>query len=112
MRFRNFQVSTDNHYEHNTEYALSVFCSPECTTGDEVAREVALHCPEYSREVFRESKVEPIRAVGYAVVPNEPPHAHALIKLPPSRPSKEDWQKLNKVFGKAKENPYYEEGSQ
>lgn len=111
MRFKNFEISTDNHYEHYTEYALSVFCLPECTTGEEVAHEVARHCPEYSREVFRESKVGPIRTIGYDVVPDEPPYGHALIKLPPSKPSKEDYRKLNEIFAKAKTNPYYEEES-
>ncbi len=111
MRFKNFEVSTDNHYEHYTEYALSVFCSSECATGEEVACEVARHCPEYSREVFRESKAGLIRTIGYDVVQDEPPHAHALIKLPPSKPSREDYQKLNAIFDKAKANPHYEEGS-
>lgn len=111
MRFRNFEVSTDNHYEHYTEYALSVFCLSGCTTGEEVAYEVVCHCPEYSREVFRESKVGLIRTAGYDVVSDEPPHGHALIKLPSSKPSREDYQKLNAIFDKAKQNPHYEEGS-
>ena len=111
MTFTNFEVSTDNHYEHCNEYALSVFCLSGCTTGEKVAYEVVCNCPEYSREVFRESKVGPIRAIGYDVVPDEPPHGHALVKLPPSKPSREDYKKLNAIFEKPKKNPHYEEGS-
>jgi len=106
MSFKNFTVSTDNHYEHYGEYALSVFCLPGCDKGEEVARQ----CLESNRDVFRESKVGLVRTAGYDVVPNEPPRGHALITLLPSPPSREDWQKLNAIFEKAKDNPYYEEG--
>lgn len=103
MKFKNFEVSTDNHYEHHGEHALSVFCLSDCDEGEEVAR----CCPDFNRDVFREATVGSIRAVGYNVESNEPPYGHALVKLPSS--SREDWQKLNTVFEKAKENPHYEE---
>ena len=106
MRYKNFTISTDNHYEHYSEYTLSVFCLPECNSGEEVARK----CPEFDRDVFRESTVGLIRTAGYDVEPDEPPYGHALIKLPSSPPpSRQDWQKLNTIFGAPKENPYYEE---
>ena len=87
MNYKNFEISIDNHYDHYDEYALSVFCLPECGSG----REVASACEEFRSDVFRESTVGKIREVGYEVVRDEPPKGHALIKGLPSDPSIEDW---------------------
>lgn len=101
MSFSNFEMSTYNHYVKSEyrEYALSVFCLTECD-GDEIASLADLRNDKY-----KESTVGQVRAIGYDVVPDTPPAAHALVKQLPSPPSREDWQKLKAVFSKEKANP-------
>ncbi len=101
MSFSNFEISTYNHYVESgyEEYALSVFCLPDCN-GDEIAIQSSLRHDKYKK-----STVGQIRAVGYEVVPDDPPAAHALVKALPSPPSREDWRKLSEVFSKEKDNP-------
>jgi hypothetical protein len=38
MTYIKYRISTETHYDHFDEYALSVFCPSGCGSGEEVAR--------------------------------------------------------------------------
>jgi hypothetical protein len=90
------------HFDDHGEFAISVVSLPHATV-DELAHLAGLPHPR-----LRTTTVGAIRAVGFDVVPDEPPPGHALITLP-RLPADEDYAAIADVFGPPEPNPALKE---
>jgi hypothetical protein len=95
------QKTALRHYDVHGEFAISVRSKEGLT-----ANELAAIDPPLAYPRIRETTVGAVRAVGYDVVRDEPPPAHALVMLP-SIPADDDYLKISSALGEPRDNPSY-----
>jgi hypothetical protein len=88
-----------SHFDAHGCFAISVRAKPGMT-----ATELAVVEPPLAHPVIRATTAGALRRLGYEVVPDEPPPAHALIMLP-DVPAGHEYHEISHVFGDAAENP-------
>jgi hypothetical protein len=93
------------HYDEEGMFAISVRSRP-----DTAAEDLARVDPPLLYPKMRATTVGMLRGVGYDVVPDEPPPAHALIMLP-RVPADDDYVTVSAIFGEPTSNPAYQQGA-
>jgi hypothetical protein len=109
--FETLRESAKDHHGHilnseqREEWALSFASLPGIATLEEIAREAAAKVPDFAdRKRLRTARVGRLRALGYSVELDRPPHGLIIF---PNEPSNDELVAVEATFAPAQLNPAY-----